>query len=817
MRVVLMAAAFVAVLGGGGGRAAGASAQEPWDRGPFAASPQEIRDAAAAITAPPGTGAVVLLEEGRIGWDAAGRQTWRYRRVYKILDPGAVSSWGATSAWWSPWYQERPSVRARVVGPDGTVHELDPRTLTEIAPTQRSPDVYSDRRGMTAPLPGIAVHAVVEEEIVIRDHRPFFEGGDVGRFWFGANVPVRRTRLVLEAPATLPLRWVKRLLPDVTPKRAQIGDVVRWTFEAGPLPPLEEPEPNLPPDVPPQPYVAFSTGHSWNDVARRYARLVDERIATTDLRAAVREAIGEERDPARAADKALAWLRGRVRYSGLEFGEQSIVPWTPAETLARKFGDCKDQAILLVGLLRAAGHPADVVLLSTGPGADVEPALPGLGAFNHAIVRLDGPRPIWIDPTHPYTRAGLLPTSDEGRQALLVSPRTRTLAPTPRSDAGANQIVETRTFRLAEMGPSRVEEAMEVAGQYDLQYRDKYASGTEKDHRADLQSYVERTYLAESLDSFRHTPASDLSATFRLELSASRASRGKTFLDEAWVYVFPSEALAFLPSSLTEEEPPARPRRHDFEVLIPHTYEIRNRIVLPPGFSPAPLPPDATTPLGPATLTRRFLRRDDGIEAIFRFELARHRLTPAEIVALRKAAAALREEAGIRLGFEQTGMAHVAAGRIREGLAELQRLAALHPREALHHIQIARAWLAAGLGEVARREARRAVSLEPTSLAYANLAWVLEHDLLGRRFGRGHNRAGALAAYRKAVALGPEDLDARAALAIFSSTTSAGSATPERPTSMPRLPSIEPSGSADTRYSTTTFCSPSTTAAVTPS
>ncbi|MBK7197492.1 MAG: transglutaminase family protein [Myxococcales bacterium] len=43
-------------------------------------------------------------------------------------------------------------------------------------------------------------------------------------------------------------------------------------------------------------------------------------------------------------------------------------PFAPADTLARGFGDCKDKATLLVALLRAAKIPADVALLSTGPG-----------------------------------------------------------------------------------------------------------------------------------------------------------------------------------------------------------------------------------------------------------------------------------------------------------------------------------------------------------------------------------------------------------------------------------------------------------------
>src|SRR5205823_9097961 len=112
-----------------------------------------------------------------------------------------------------------------------------------------------------------------------------------------------------------------------------------------------------------------------------------------------RETVGDARDQNTRIERLLERVHKDIRYTGLEFGEASIVPSRPAETLKRRYGDCKDQATLLVALLRAAGIPAQVALLDTGPGTDIEPELPGLGSFDHAIVFVPGPRPVWIDPT----------------------------------------------------------------------------------------------------------------------------------------------------------------------------------------------------------------------------------------------------------------------------------------------------------------------------------------------------------------------------------------------------------------------------------
>ena len=41
-------------------------------------------------------------------------------------------------------------------------------------------------------------------------------------------------------------------------------------------------------------------------------------------------------------------------------------------------------------MLRAAGIPANLALLSSGPGQDVNTDLPGMGVFDHAIVYVPG-------------------------------------------------------------------------------------------------------------------------------------------------------------------------------------------------------------------------------------------------------------------------------------------------------------------------------------------------------------------------------------------------------------------------------------------
>ncbi len=162
-----------------------AAASEPWDAARFTADPAAVVEAAAALPAAEGADVLVLLEEGSFKFDAQGRCAYRHRLVYRILTPVGLQGWSTAEMPWSPWYQERPAMRARVILPDRSEHWLDPKTIGESPIYEDQPAVLSDRMLLRAPLPAVAVGAVVEREIEMRDVAPFFEQGTVFFFGFG--------------------------------------------------------------------------------------------------------------------------------------------------------------------------------------------------------------------------------------------------------------------------------------------------------------------------------------------------------------------------------------------------------------------------------------------------------------------------------------------------------------------------------------------------------------------------------------------------------------------------------------------------------
>ncbi len=170
-RTLLLALILLASLGA-------AHAADSWDGPPFSTPARELLQAASAIKRERPTDVVVLLDERSFVFDAQHRRDAHQRLIYRVDSPDGVENWAASSARWQPWHQARPTIRARVITTDGREHQLDQNLLTDAGTRSDGNQVYDDDHTLEGPLPAVAIGAVVEEEITVRDEKPFFAGRD---------------------------------------------------------------------------------------------------------------------------------------------------------------------------------------------------------------------------------------------------------------------------------------------------------------------------------------------------------------------------------------------------------------------------------------------------------------------------------------------------------------------------------------------------------------------------------------------------------------------------------------------------------------
>jgi len=763
---------------------AGTAAESPH----FSLAPKALYEAASASPVADGSDISFLAVQETYRFADDGSDLYTQHMIYKVLTPAGAENWSGMALNWSPWRDQRPVFKARVISADGTEYMLDSATITDSPIHHSDATIFSDEHTLHAPLPAIAPGSVVETEIIAQEGVDFAGSGKTGRSYLQMSEPAAQIRLTLQAPKSVALRHRLDLLPNLHPVISENDGLTQWIFDSGPTAANDNAERDVPGNIHKVPVVTFSTGVSWQALAQSYSKIVDDRIGQSNVGdLAARLVKGKATNTEKIA-AIVEYLNREIRYTGIEFDQANVLPHTPADTLKHKYGDCKDKSTLLVAILRAVGIPADLALLNVGDRLDVPEELPGMGLFDHAIVYLPGDPAIWVDATDEQARVGQLPDGDHGRLALIVNGRTTALSRVPDSRSLDNVISEVREVYLSASGPARVVETSKPLGNFESDYRQTYADLNNKKTKENLTEYFKSEYRAGKLDHLERSDPRDFSRSFQLTLEGRRAERGYTNLTEASAYIPIGGLFASLPSELKTREPkdgkiadtdadaPKKKRTYDYELPRPFVAEWNYKIVPPSGFQPAALPPDASLDLGPARLTEHFsLDANGAVLGLLRFDTVKRRFTVAEQSLLRNKVADLRDSDAIKIKFDLAARMLLTQGHPRESFEAYRNLVATHPKDAVQHLRRADALLTAGMGEAARAEATLATVLDPHSaLAQATLADVLQHDLIGRLRGDGADFSAAARALRAAIALDPDDKSLIANYAILLEYDSTG-------------------------------------------
>jgi len=179
-------------------------------------------------------------------------------------------------------------------------------------------------------------------------------------------------------------------------------------------------------------------------------------------------------------------VQREIGYQAIEFGVRARRPAAARETLRRRYGDCKDHALLLHQVLRAAGIESHLALVNTG--WRIQPEIPSLDQFNHMVVHVPLLAPGWlVDPTEKHLKLDAFPADSLWHaRALLLDPANPRLLPPPPAPLPASARVESRRTVRPSGRDWNVEETLEIDGYYAAWMRSSFAgmSPAEQSQRA---------------------------------------------------------------------------------------------------------------------------------------------------------------------------------------------------------------------------------------------------------------------------------------------------------------------------------------------
>ncbi len=361
---------------------------------------------------------------------------------------------------------------ARVVHPDGSMQDAQVRFQKEISNWQIR--IYYDWKSYEIQFPKLHKGDLVEVSYTLSDvaqYNPF--RGYLGMVVpFEEEMPRRSFEIVVEAPAGRKLYYNKPSVSTQFTRKVVSGtQILHWS--AKDLPGVSA-EPRAPGWSELVPYLHVSTFRSWSDVSHWYWGLVRDQYGSSPEVEALARRLGRGAKSVEDKVRAVyAFVTRKIRYVGLEFGIHTHKPYSASQVLERRFGDCKDKAMLMVVLLGRLGVEARPVLVRTRQNGALGAFPASLAVFDHAIVYVPALRR-FLDGTAEFTGPDDLPFQDQGVMGLVVGPDAGKLTTIPVLPAGHNQSRRHIKISVSRSGRAMVDDRMEMTGQFAAQWRAWY-------------------------------------------------------------------------------------------------------------------------------------------------------------------------------------------------------------------------------------------------------------------------------------------------------------------------------------------------------
>ncbi|MGI9103617.1 MAG: DUF3857 domain-containing protein [Terriglobales bacterium] len=565
-----------------------------------------------------------------------GLSSVRVQQLFLINTEQGAHEYATRHIQYSALSQKLTVLAARAYKSNGRIVEAEENG--DSTPDGGAGAMYYDARSRVLRFPGLEKGDVLDLEYRLS---PESNTNPYGRYFgdlvtFRSSQPVRLQRYVLIAPASEHFNIVEARMPAATVQEQDGRRTYQWEMrDTAPLPT----EPRGPALTEIAPYVHVSSFDSWQDLGRWYAQLIAPQFALDPpLRGALQKVLAGKNTEQEKIQAIHQFVLRNTHYVALEFGIYGYKPYPVSQVYARRFGDCKDKASLMIALLRAAGIDADIALVRTRRLGEISERAASISIFNHAIVYV--PKyDLWLDGTAEYAGSRELPLDDQGAMALTVA-----------LDGSAQLRRVPATLPMENYTHRQVHARIEPDGRIDFTgsayTRGEDAPGLRREYEvAERQRDSVRNRLAEVLSSVRVDNvqvygANDLErdVTVKFEGAVDMfAGRPTLSLSPSWMQRSYVQTLAALPS-----------RSEDLLLPAPWTTEEELHFALPAGARLQSLPQDKMieAPFGSAVL--RYQRQGDELVVTTSVQFRKLRIAPGEYAAFRAFCAqvetAFREE-----------------------------------------------------------------------------------------------------------------------------------------------------------------------------
>lgn len=236
------------------------------------------------------------------------------------------------------------------------------------------------------------------------------------------------------------------------------------------------------------PQIEISTLNDWSEMDQWTWEKVNDKLAVDDAVKTVLASLKLSAD-ATKEEKIRAvygYLQTQIRYVFAHLGRGGYEPHFPREVIQNRYGDCKDQTVLAVTLLRALGVESYPVLVETTRAGFDDTSLVKL-IFDHMLVYIPaqtGHAELWMDTTGDRSLYPGMSTYLSGQNALVVNGAGGKLTHVP-DLTEANHASMSLNYTQQPDDTTKVHLTLKLSGSFEQDIRSWWISDSNREHSLD--------------------------------------------------------------------------------------------------------------------------------------------------------------------------------------------------------------------------------------------------------------------------------------------------------------------------------------------
>ena len=365
--------------------------------------------------------ALILLVEEKMEVTDANTSIWEIHVIEKILNDRGKKLAEVEIGYDSTYEKVKLEFARSITG--GKIFYAGKNNIRDVSKYLNYP-LYSNARAFIISIPNVEVGSIIEYKLKIYSSKLVNEDDFTIFYRLREEYPIYKASFKLIIPQERKIRfkflnkeYAENINLNPVQKIEKDRKIYIWRFEKI-LPLL--PESKRPSQAYINPTIIISSFKDWNEIYKWWYGLYKDKLKLSEeMEIFLKNYLKKSDSLYEKAKKIYEYVAKNIRYVAVEYGESGYEPHQAQLVFLNKYGDCKDQTILLVALLRKAGIPSWPVLISTDERYDVKEDFPAL-YFNHVICAIKiKNKIIFADPTAETTSFGDLPIMDQNRKVLV--------------------------------------------------------------------------------------------------------------------------------------------------------------------------------------------------------------------------------------------------------------------------------------------------------------------------------------------------------------------------------------------------------------